>query len=223
MPKSPANGIANIFPNDILWFKGLSINFAEEKKRGGTMQYWANIGGVQHGPVNKEELAALGISQDSYVWRPGLDEWVLAVDLEELADLFPPTIGRAATEDSEGDTDNLSSQDSEQLPPSIPVETAETYDSRKKISPQVKREEEQTEIEKCPPTNLVWAILSTVMCFTIFGVIAIVYAAKVSSRYRNGDIATAKKFSDRAAMWSILSITIGVVTTPLYYALQLFY
>lgn len=186
------------------------------------MQYWANINGEQYGPVTREELAALGISRDSYVWRPGLDEWVLAVDLEDLADLFPPAIGQTVPDDTEGAGDNPSSQDSEQLPPSIPAETPDVPNTTVNIPRGVKSEETPAAVEPCPPTNLVWAILSTIMCFTIFGVIAIVYAAKVSSRYRIGDIATAKKFSNRAAMWSILSITIGVVTAPIYFILQLF-
>lgn len=186
------------------------------------MQYWANIGGVQYGPVERENLAELGLSADSYVWRPGLDEWVLAADLEELADLLPPSLDQVVADVAEGDGSESSSQESEQLPPSIPTEIKEEDDHSMASYPRVERVEQPAE-EQCPPTNLVWAILSTILCFTIFGIIAIVYAAKVSSRYRIGDIATAKKFSDRAAMWSILSITIGVVTAPIYYIFQLFY
>lgn len=203
-------------------FRRWKITFAVDKREKNIMQYWANIGGVQYGPVERENLAELGLSADSYVWRPGLDEWVLAADLEELADLLPPSLNQVVADVAEGDGSESSSQESEQLPPSIPAEIEEEDDHSMASYPRVERVEQPAE-EQCPPTNLVWAILSTILCFTIFGIIAIVYAAKVSSRYRIGDIATAKKFSDRAAMWSILSITIGVVTAPIYYIFQLFY
>lgn len=203
-------------------FRRWKITFAVDKREKNIMQYWANIGGVQYGPVERENLAELGLSADSYVWRPGLDEWVLAADLEELADLLPPSLNQVAADAAEGDDSESSSQESEQLPPSLPTEIEEEEDHSTASYPRIERVEQPAE-EQCPPTNLVWAILSTILCFTIFGIIAIVYAAKVSSRYRIGDIATAKKFSDRAAMWSILSITIGVVTAPLYYIFQLFY
>lgn len=203
-------------------FRRWKITFAVDKREKNIMQYWANIGGVQYGPVERENLAELGLSADSYVWRPGLDEWVLAADLEELADLLPPSLDQVVVEVAEGDDSESSSQESEQLPPSLPTEIEEEDDHSTASYPRVERVEQPAE-EPCPPTNLVWAILSTILCFTIFGIIAIVYAAKVSSRYRIGDIATAKKFSDRAAMWSILSITIGVVTAPIYYIFQLFY
>lgn len=66
----------------------------------------------------------------------------------------------------------------------------------------------------CPQTYLVWAILTTVLCCWPLGIPAIVYAAKVSTRYNQGDYAGAKQASERAAMWTIISIVAGLVSTP---------
>ena len=53
------------------------------------MKYWANINGVQHGPVEKQQLIGLGLTRDSYVWREGLEDWVMVQNFSELDDLFP--------------------------------------------------------------------------------------------------------------------------------------
>ena len=68
---------------------------------------------------------------------------------------------------------------------------------------------------KCPPTYLVWAILVTLCCCQIFGVIAVVYAANVKSKYNRGDVEGAIKNSELAALWVILAFVVGLVTMPL--------
>ena len=68
---------------------------------------------------------------------------------------------------------------------------------------------------QCPPTYLVWAILSTLCCCQIFGIIAIIYAANVKTKYDRGDIDQAKKYSERAALWVILSFVVGLASIPL--------
>lgn len=68
---------------------------------------------------------------------------------------------------------------------------------------------------KCPPTYLVWAILTTLCCCQPFGVVAIIYAVNVKSKYDRGDVEGAKKNSERAALWVILAFVVGLVTLPL--------
>ena len=64
---------------------------------------------------------------------------------------------------------------------------------------------------KKPQSNLVWAILSTLLCCFIFGIVAIVYASKVSSLYYSGDYQGAQKASSKAAMWSIVAAVVGAL------------
>lgn len=52
-------------------------------------QYFYSDGQQQLGPVTKEELQSKGITKETLVWYEGLSEWTKAVDVEDLADLFP--------------------------------------------------------------------------------------------------------------------------------------
>lgn len=77
-----------------------------------------------------------------------------------------------------------------------------------------------TDPNRCPPTNLVWAILSTVLCCIPFGIVAIVYASKVSSKYAQGDLAGAWKASRYAAYWAIASFISSMIFFPLQVAMS---
>ena len=178
------------------------------------MQYWANIDGVQYGPVPLEDLPGLGLNAESYVWREGLDEWVQAKNLEELAGLFAVAGEDAAIPAGES------------VPPPIP-EGAEAYAAPPVAASAatgvqvVYVREPQAAVEPCPPTNLVWGILTTFLCFSLFGIISIIYAARVTACYNRGEIDRAKKFSDRAAMWSILAIVLGIVMMSVMIPIEL--
>lgn len=67
-----------------------------------------------------------------------------------------------------------------------------------------------------PPNYLVWAILSTLFCCLPLGVVSIVFAAQVNSKYAMGDIAGAQESSNKAKMWAMWSAIIGVVFLVLY-------
>jgi len=68
--------------------------------------------------------------------------------------------------------------------------------------------------EPCPPTNLVWAIISTVLCCIPTGIVAIIYALKVTNKYREGDIEGAKRASEVGAWWCIATIILGIICQP---------
>lgn len=60
------------------------------------------------------------------------------------------------------------------------------------------------------PTNMVWAVLTTLFCFPPTGIVAIVYASKVSGLQASGNIAGAVDASKKAKMWSIISVAVFV-------------
>lgn len=72
-----------------------------------------------------------------------------------------------------------------------------------------------------PPTFMVWAVIATVCCCLPLGVVAIFFAAQVSTRYYARDYEGAKKASERAEIWIIASIVCGVVSNILYMPLTL--
>lgn len=67
-----------------------------------------------------------------------------------------------------------------------------------------------------PPTYLVWSVVALVCCCFIPAIIAIIYSAKVSSKYYAGDYAGAVKASERAQIWIIVAIVSGLVVNTLY-------
>jgi predicted Zn finger-like uncharacterized protein len=56
-----------------------------------------------------------------------------------------------------------------------------------------------------PPNYLVQSILVTLLCCWIFGIIAIIYAAQVESKWAKGDVRGAREASAAARMWCWLS------------------
>lgn len=62
-----------------------------------------------------------------------------------------------------------------------------------------------------PPSNLVWAILVTIFCCLPFGIVAIVYAARVDGLARAGDLAGARDASRKAQNWSIAAAAVGLL------------
>jgi hypothetical protein len=67
-----------------------------------------------------------------------------------------------------------------------------------------------------PPNNLVWAILATILCCLPLGIVSIVYAAQVNSKWAMGDAAGAIESSNKAKQWAIWSAAAGVIIALLY-------
>lgn len=78
----------------------------------------------------------------------------------------------------------------------------------------------QEELPKCPPTNLVWAIITTVLCCAPAGIVGIVFAILTKKHYREGNYEKAQKMSDYGAWAIIFSIILGLISTPLSCAMQ---
>ena len=204
------------------------------------MKYWANINGVQHGPVEKQQLIGLGLTRDSYVWREGLEDWVMVQNFSELDDLFPvkPMADVPPTDDNTSTTAAVTPADeslAEETPADEPDEDKTPADDTVPPSipqiPQIPQQPYQQPYQQtvapqqpvppCPPTNLVWGILTTVLCCQVLGIVSIVYALQVKAKYDSGDLETAQRYSDRAAMWSIAAIVVGLIITPFVMLLQL--
>ena len=68
---------------------------------------------------------------------------------------------------------------------------------------------------KPPDNNLVWAIVSTILCCWPLGIVSIIKSTKVNSLWAQGDHAGAQKSADDAKKWAIYS-AIGV---PIFFAI----
>lgn len=67
-----------------------------------------------------------------------------------------------------------------------------------------------------PSSNLIWAILTTIFCCLPFGIISIVYAAKVDSFWGAGQYAAAYDAASKSRKWALWSAIIAVVCWVLY-------
>ena len=66
------------------------------------------------------------------------------------------------------------------------------------------------------PDYLVQAILVTVCCCLPFGIVAIVYAARVKAFLLGGQVAMAEEASEKAKMWCWVGFGLGIVIGGFY-------
>src|SRR6188474_1925282 len=67
-----------------------------------------------------------------------------------------------------------------------------------------------------PNNNLVLAILSTVLCCLPLGIVSIVKAAEVNSKWAQGDYAGAQASADAAKKWAFISGGVMIGGAVLY-------
>lgn len=166
------------------------------------MQYWINHNGVQTGPVELDAIKEMKLTSKAYVWHEGLSEWVNITQVPELQGVYV-----VETEQAEAVTGQP--YQPVQQPASQPVQPV----GQQPMQPEV--------AEPCPPTNLVWAIITTLLCCLPAGIVAIIYALKVQNKYREGDIEGAKRASEVGAWWCIVSIILGILSWPLVSMIQM--
>ena len=71
------------------------------------------------------------------------------------------------------------------------------------------------------PNYLVQSILVTLCCCLPFGIVAIVYAAQVNSKFNAGDATGAQYSSAQAKKWCWIGVIVGLVTNAIVIVLQL--
>ena len=67
-----------------------------------------------------------------------------------------------------------------------------------------------------PDNNLVWAILTTILCCLPFGIVAIVYAAKVDGLWYAGMYDAARDAAKKAGIWSIVAAAASALFVIIY-------
>jgi len=211
-------------------------------------QYWINFNGKQDGPMSLEQLAQMGVDETAYVWHSGLPDWVKITAVPELKEILRQApsanseepvpelpqqeeIENTAPADVQDakDTDvaeeEIPSLEQEEIPPlEEQGQQTQYYNPQTPVYPQsmsVAAQQQQQEMPKCPPTNLVWAIIATILCCMPAGIIAIVFALYTKKYYRQGNFEKAQRMSDYGAWAVIASIILGIITTPLSCAVQM--
>ena len=152
--------------------------------------FYLDNNNTQQGPVEAAQLAGLGVTAATSVWRSGLSDWVKAGTLPELDGFLAP--------------------EAAQCPPPPPGAAGTTHDGWHGAT--FKENAAPHAAPPCPPTYTVWAVLATVLCCLPFGIVAIVKGNNVTSLYTQGKYDLALMASDEAKKWTIVAFVLGIVT-----------
>jgi hypothetical protein len=158
------------------------------------MIWFYSKNGQQLGPISDEEIVNLsksgGLTATDLVWKEGMPDWKPWREVSLLS--------------------------SNPTPPNMPA-IPQSFDG----NVMVRQPSMHASIPVRPniPTYLWQSIVATVLCCMPFGVVAIVYAAKVDSLIAVGDYVGAQSASDSAKIWVGVSVGIFLLTFVGYFVL----
>lgn len=167
------------------------------------MNYWIIIDNTPQGPYTPQQLSEMNLTAHTPVWHEGLTDWLPACKVDEIAGLLTPAAPAITMPTPAATVAPATPAPIVQAAPVTPTPAAPTAVP---VTPAVE--------PKSPPTYLVWAIITTIVCFLPMGVCAIICAAKVSSHYKAGRLEKASRMSERAALFVILSIVAWLIWIP---------
>lgn len=146
--------------------------------------YFLDSNNQQQGPVTPSLFPQLGIKPETLVWRVGMEKWMPASEIPELKEFIIPPAQTTGYQDSYKNNNGYNGGYNNGMRQQLP-----------------------------PPSNLVWAILSTVLCCIPLGIVSIVYASQVESEWNMGRHERAWRKSNLARNWAIAAAVIGFITS----------
>lgn len=121
------------------------------------MKYYIAVNNQHQGPYSVDELRAMNIAPDTYVWREGMPSWVKATDVEEIRQAMVSPIP--------------------EMPGSVPPPytgastfNQSQYNSASQSGYSAPQSQQQPAPAVPPKTWLVESILVTILCCLPFGV-----------------------------------------------------
>lgn len=153
--------------------------------------FYLNSHNEQAGPVSPADFSRYGINETSMVWKQGMSNWMRAGQIPELSQYLHST-------------------------PPPPVNTNNNNDGNSSYSvnnsSQVNSNGNNNQYKPMrPDNNMLWAILSTILCCVPTGVYAIIQSSKVNGLYNKGNYAEAQAMADSAKKWSLVSAILAFV------------
>ena len=203
-------------------------------------KYWIRENGQQSGPFSLEELQLRTFAKgDTFVWHKGLEGWMHIENVPELAHLIAPEPA-AEPEQKAVESEAEVSETPKDMEEAEEAEVSETPKDMKEAEEAEVREStpplfhsmptpppymeqpqataptmhEQAPRPECPPTNLVAAIVCTLLCCTPFGVAGIVCAVLTQNHYNAGNYEKARKYSQWSDWMCILSVVLFFLSLP---------
>lgn len=197
------------------------------------MNYWIIVNDHHDGPYSVDTLVANGLKPEDLVWTEGLADWTPAGNILELAEAMNLRDSMAAAPaepaapvaaevieivetEAEAPMEQEAACDAE--PAQQPQPAQQPYATPQMqtayTQPVAAQAAAMTQAEPCPPSYIAWSIIVTVLCCTIVGIPAIVFASMTKSAYYRGDLAKAKRYSEITQWFIIAAIVLGAVSWP---------
>lgn len=149
-------------------------------------------GGEQRGPVPESELERLiregRLGPGTMVWSRGMTDWQPMESVDALRSLVPGPPAQAPAETDPGGI---------YRPPQAPTRVASAASA-------------------AIPSYLWQSIACTLLCCLPAGVVAIIYAARVDSLARAGQLDEARQASANARTWCWVSFGVGLGVSLIY-------
>lgn len=174
-------------------------------------EYYIGKNNQRMGPYPLEQLLSYGLTPDSLVWCTGMPGWQKAIEVPEVAALFAPQ-----------QPQYQAPQPQYQQPAPQPQYQQPAYQQPQYQQPQYQQpayQQPQYGYSNLPPrpdSNMVWAILSTILCCLPLGIVAIIKASSVNGLYDRGDYAGAEAAAKSAKTWALWGAGIALIGTILY-------
>ena len=180
-------------------------------------QYFLGKNNQRLGPFPLEQLLANGLTPDTLVWCEGMPGWQKANEVPEVAALFAP-------QQQQYQQPQYQQPQYQQPQPQYqqPAYQQPQYQQPQYQQPAYQQPQygyQQPAYNNAPPrpdNNLVWAILSTILCCLPLGIVAIIKASNVNSLYDRGDYAGAEEAAKSAKTWAMWGAGIALIGTILY-------
>ncbi len=188
-------------------------------------KYWIRENGQQSGPFSLEELQLRTFAKgDTFVWHKGLEGWMHIENVPELAHLIAPEPAAEPEQkavESEAEVSETPKDMEEAEEAEVRESTPPLFHSMSTPPPYMEQPQatappmhEQAPKPECPPTNLVAAIVCTLLCCTPFGVAGIVCAVLTQNHYNAGNYEKARKYSQWSDWMCILSVVLFFLSLP---------
>lgn len=188
-------------------------------------KYWIRENGQQSGPFSLEELQLRTFAKgNTFVWHKGLEGWMHIENVPELAHLIAPEPAAEPEQkavESEAEVSETPKDMEEAEEAEVRESTPPLFHSMPTPPPYMEQPQvtappmhEQAPKPECPPTNLVAAIVCTLLCCTPFGVAGIVCAVLTQNHYNAGNYEKARKYSQWSDWMCILSVVLFFLSLP---------
>lgn len=199
------------------------------------------IDGRSSGPYTLDELAAAGVRPDTYVWCKGMPDWEKAEDVADICRyyrqrIFDLTHGGASRKAPEAGSDvEQYSETGDQDPYAMVPARFREMARKSGIPPEsFAADGEDSDISRPPMPTMFLAILMTLFCFPITGLVAVYFSFRARKAWEESRRSVAKgsrelystkereqfqwqahDFNRRAKMWIGISFFLGIIMSAL--------